>query len=125
MHPPISDQITFLYTDDLAATADFYENIMGFDLWLDQGKCRIYRVSKNGFVGFCQQADVQNEHRDIIFTIVTPSLEDVNRWYEYLKEKRIPFEKVPAENPAYKIYHCFLRDPNGYLIEIQYFLDQS
>ncbi|OQY24133.1 MAG: hypothetical protein DRJ03_06405 [Chloroflexi bacterium] len=28
-------------------------------------------------------------------------------------------------NPRYNIYHCFLRDPNGYLIEIQRFLDSA
>ena len=31
----------------------------------------------------------------------------------------------PALNPEYGIYHCFLRDPNGYLVEIQRFLDPS
>ena len=123
MHPPISEQITFLYTADLAATADFYENILGFELWLDQGACRIYAVSKNGFVGFCEREDIQQEHQDVIFTIVTPKLSDVDKWYEYLKGQNVQFEKPPAKNHKYAIYHCFLRDPNGYLIEIQYFLN--
>jgi hypothetical protein len=34
----------------------------------------------------------------------------------------IRFEKPPAANPRYNIYHCFLRDPNGYLLEIRRFL---
>ena len=38
-------QITFCYTQDLAATARFYEEIMGLLLALDQGTCRIYRVA--------------------------------------------------------------------------------
>jgi catechol 2,3-dioxygenase-like lactoylglutathione lyase family enzyme len=29
--------------------------------------------------------------------------------------------KPPAHNPRYGIYHCFLHDPNGYLVEIQSF----
>jgi hypothetical protein len=31
------------------------------------------------------------------------------------------FETPPRANPKYKIYHCFLRDPDGYQIEIQRF----
>lgn len=34
----------------------------------------------------------------------------------------IVFEKSQL-NPRYAIYHCFLRDPSGYLIEIQRFED--
>jgi len=43
-HPPIDQQITFLYTRDLATTAQFYEEILGLRLALDQGDCRIYRA---------------------------------------------------------------------------------
>jgi catechol 2,3-dioxygenase-like lactoylglutathione lyase family enzyme len=40
--PAIDQQITFLYTRDLAATAQFYEGILGLKIALDQGDCRIY-----------------------------------------------------------------------------------
>ncbi len=33
-----------------------------------------------------------------------------------LAAQGVVFEKPPADNPRYGIYHCFLRDPNGYLI---------
>lgn len=121
-HPTISEQITFLYTTDLAATADFYENIIGLDLWRDQGICRIYKVSADGYLGFCERSDASTEHPDVIFTIVTPEKSGVDKWYEFLREKGVEFEKAPAANPKYKIYHCFLSDPNGYLIEIQWFV---
>ncbi len=121
-HPAISEQITFLYTDNLQATADFYENLLGLELWLDQGTCRIYQVSADGYLGFCERANVLAEHPDVIFTLVTPEASDVDEWYQLLQAKGVQFEKAPAINPKYKIYHCFLRDPNGYLIEIQKFL---
>ena len=54
MRPSIDQLVTFLYTRDLATTADFYERIIGLDLALDQGSCRIYQVSNTAFVGFCQ-----------------------------------------------------------------------
>ena len=56
--PPFTQQVTFLYTPDLATTARFYEQILGLELVLDQGVCRIYRVSRDGFVGFCQKEGV-------------------------------------------------------------------
>ena len=51
--------------------------------------------------------------------------QEVDAWYHYLHEQGIAFEKKPMFNPNYNIYHCFIRDPNGYLIEIQQFLDPA
>ena len=123
MHPKIESQITFLYTDDLQATTEFYENILGFQLVLDQGPCRIYQVCLNGYLGFCENNGVgANNKKDIIFTLVTP---DVDAWYERLKRFDVVFEKEPQYNPRFQIYHTFFRDPNGYLIEIQRFEDPT
>ena len=123
-HPPIDSQITFLYTHDLAQTAHFYEDIMGLQLKLDQGTCRIYQVSQDGYLGFCQRAHatpsfLESDPPPAILTIVTSS---VDEWHQYLKERNVRLEKSPATNHDYEIYHCFLRDPNGYLLEIQQFL---
>jgi catechol 2,3-dioxygenase-like lactoylglutathione lyase family enzyme len=120
--PSIDQQITFLYTRDLAATAHFYESVMGLALVLDQGTCRVYQVVGDSYVGFCQRADATPASRDVIFTLVT---EDVDGWYAHLHGQGVVFEKTPQHNPDYHIYHCFLRDPNGYLIEIQRFDDPN
>ena len=119
-HPPIGQQITFLYTRDLARTAAFYEGVLGLPLVVDQGRCRIYRVSRDGYIGFCERASVPEQPEGIIITLVT---QDVDGWRRCLGDKGVVFETEPALNPAYNIYHCFLRDPNGYRIEIQRFLD--
>ncbi len=122
LHPPIDQQVTFLYTRDLAATARFYEEVMGLPLVLDQGSCRIYRVSGDGFLGFCQRQTAPEQPQGIIFTFAT---REVDAWHRHLTARGIAFEKPPALNPDYNIYHCFLRDPNGYLLEIQQFLDPA
>lgn len=116
---PIAQQITFFYTRDLQATASFYEELLGLRLRIDQGLCRIYEVSRDGWVGFCQRAEAPLQPEGVIFTIVTP---EVDAWYQHLLAQGVTFEKPPAVNQQYQIYHCFLRDPNGYLIEIQRFL---
>src|SRR5262245_200512 len=51
---PIAQQITFLETRDLARTADFYERVLGLRLARDQGRCRVYHVSGNAYLGFCE-----------------------------------------------------------------------
>jgi catechol 2,3-dioxygenase-like lactoylglutathione lyase family enzyme len=119
-HLSIDQQITFLYTRDLETTARFYEGVLGLPLVLDQGACRVYRVSGDGYLGFCQRAEMVEQPSGVIFTIVT---DEVDEWYDLLCQRGVVFEKPPAVNPQYNIYHCFLRDPNGYLIEIQRFLD--
>lgn len=125
MNPPkIDQQITFIYATDLATSAKFYEEVMGFNLWLDQGNCRIYQVSTDGYIGVCQQRSPAPNHlpehppTNIILTIVT---QEVDAWYHHLSARGIAFEKAPEHNPKYQIYHCFLRDPDGYLLEIQRF----
>jgi catechol 2,3-dioxygenase-like lactoylglutathione lyase family enzyme len=116
--PAIDQQVTFLYTRDLAKTAVFYEEILELPLVLDQGSCRIYRVSGDGFLGFCRREEAPEKPQGVIVTLVTA---EVDEWHHYLSEKGVEFEKPPALNPDYNIYHCFLRDPNGYLLEIQRF----
>lgn len=123
-HPPISQQITFLYTYDLVETAKFYEQIMALPLKLDQKTCRIYQVSQDGYVGFCQRDKApgtppESDTHSLILTLVVPS---VDEWVEYLSDHGVALEKPPALNPRYNIYHFLVRDPNGYLIEIQSFL---
>ena len=119
---PFDQQVTFLYTRDLTATARFYEEVLGLGLVLDQGTCRIYRVSADGFLGFCERAEAPERPAGLIVTLVT---EDVDGWHARLVACGVVFEKAPAFNPTYNIYHCFLRDPNGYLLEIQSFRDAA
>jgi catechol 2,3-dioxygenase-like lactoylglutathione lyase family enzyme len=120
--PSIDQQITFLYTHDLSKTARFYENVLGLPLKLDQGTCKIYTVTAGSFLGFCERVGAGQSYTNVILTLVTSQ---VDEWFEYLSSQGITFEKPPTINPDYNIYHCFLRDPNGYLIEIQEFLDPA
>ena len=112
-------QITFCCTQDLAATARFYEEIMGLPLALDQETCRIYRVAGDSYVGFCERADTTRAD-GIILTLVT---DDVDGWHRRLSAEEVPCEKAPVYNATYKICQSLFRDPNGDLIEVQRFED--
>jgi catechol 2,3-dioxygenase-like lactoylglutathione lyase family enzyme len=115
---PIAQQITFLDTRDLARTADFYERVLGLRLARDQGRCRVYHVADNAYLGFCETADAVAPAGGLTVTLVT---DDVDAWCRHLAGEGAEIVKAPADNPAYRIYNTFVRDPNGYLIEIQRF----
>lgn len=117
MNPPFEQTITFLHTSDLQASADFYERLLGLELVRDQGVCRIYRTSADGLIGFCQHLEPAVP-QGVILTLVSA---DVDGWYEKLRKKGVEFTKTPAHHPQFGIYHCFFKDPNGYLLEIQRF----
>lgn len=116
----VHQQITFFMVKDLGATADFYERVLGLPLVVDQGRCRIYQVVGQAYIGFCERPESADSTQNVIMTLVTP---DVDGWYEHLRALGVPAERPPTVDLSYRIYHCFVRDPNGYLVEIQRFLD--
>jgi catechol 2,3-dioxygenase-like lactoylglutathione lyase family enzyme len=122
---PFDQQITFLYTRDLAASAHFYGELLGLPLVLDQGLCRIYRVSGDAFLGICQRDGVELQPATVIVTFVLADAAAVDARHAELAGRGVRFEQAPALNATYNIYHCFLRDPSGYLLEIQAFLDAA
>lgn len=116
---PIDEQITFLYCQDITASATFYETVLGLELALDQGGCRIYHtVGRKAYIGICERATPRAKD-GVIFTIVT---QDVDGWYQRITEHGVVCEDEPRMNPTYGIYHFFVKDPNGYLIEFQRFV---
>ena len=117
--PNIYQQVTFLYTNDLERSVNFYSEIMGLEMVLDQVYCKIFQVSRGGFLGVCATGQVSEIHDDVIFTFVT---DQVDEWHSYLVNRNVQIEKVPNHNKKFNIYQMFLRDPNGYLLEIQEFL---
>lgn len=118
----VEQQITFLPVQDLERTTRFYEQVLGFSLALDQGDCRIFRVCKGAYIRFCRRAFVPEHSQTVILTFVSQA---VDNWYGHLQANHIPIEKPPALNEKYQIYHLFIRDPDGYLIEFQEFCDPN
>lgn len=111
--------ITFLPVRDLDATHAFYHGLLGLPLTLDQGVCRIYRVTSGGHIGFCQRDDASAAD-GVIVTLVTP---DVDAWHRRLVDRRVETDGAPRHNPQYDIYHFYTRDPDGWAVEVQRFDD--
>lgn len=109
--------VTFISVAELDRSQAFYQGTLGLPLVLDQGACRIFRVSEAGFLGTCEGVP---SPAGVIVTLVT---DDVEERCSRLEAAGVVFEKPLAHNPTFDITHAFLRDPDGYLVEIQRFED--
>lgn len=116
---PFDSQITFVYVSDLERADRFYSVLLGLPLALDQGSCRIYQVTATAYLGLCQRPTVQATE-SVILTLVT---EDVDGWHQKLRAADVPIDTPPTMNTTYHIYHLFVRDPDGWRVELQRFED--
>jgi catechol 2,3-dioxygenase-like lactoylglutathione lyase family enzyme len=108
-------QITFVYVADLARSAAFYGSTLGLELARDQGACLIYRVTRGAYLGICDHRPP--EPGGMILTLVT---DDVDGWATRLRAAGHDVDG-PHHNDRFAIHHCFVRDPDGHLVEIQRF----
>ncbi len=112
--------ITFLGTNDLEKTSNFYQNALGLTLYKDQGVCLIFNINNQSKIGFCKHMAVIHKDNSPILTLIT---ENVDEDYDQLIKFGLEISEKPKTNHKFKIYHFFFKDPNGYTIEIQKFLD--
>ena len=115
-------QIIFIYVQDLDVSKKFYEELLGLDLVLDQGGCRIVRTGRDAYLGFCSGKEKDRAGDNVLITLVTPL---VDEWYQHLRENRVQLQDPPRYNAEYNIYHFFFQDPDGYKLEIQRFEDEN
>jgi catechol 2,3-dioxygenase-like lactoylglutathione lyase family enzyme len=116
--PTPRGQVTFLPTADLEATHAFYGDLIGLPLVRDQGLCRIYRTGVDAFVGFCARGyAIPREFR----VVVTLLVDDVAEAFERLIDRGVVAETTPKHSPTFQVTSFFVRDPNGYLLELQRF----
>lgn len=114
-------QITFLPSSDLERSRAFYEDVLGLDLVVDQGTCHIFRAAPAAFVATCERGEVSPAN-GVIATFV---VDDVDGWCARIVATLgvDAIERGPEHSEQYGIYHAFLHDPDGHLLEIQRFDD--
>lgn len=114
--------ITFFYYDDLAAVIPFYEEVLGFQLVLDQGLARIYRVGR-GYFGIVDGHRGHLRARPDSAVLLTVVVEDVPAWHARMRAAGVA--SLSEILLGRFCEHFFFRDPQGYAIEIQRFRDPA
>jgi predicted enzyme related to lactoylglutathione lyase len=116
-------QISWVYTQDLDSTADFYARGLGLECSRDEGDARIFATAGGAFIGVCRAfADRVVEPKGGMISIVT---DDVDAWYLRLLDNGLQIDKPPEQIERFGIYSFFVKDPNGYLLEFQQFVADS
>lgn len=115
----MKDIIHFYKVSDLQKTKMFYQDILGFSLYKDQGLCQIYEINGLGKIGFCTHHPKQTNDATCI-TFVYETKEEVDQMYATLKDLVVCEE--PHPNTQFNIYQFFATDPNGLTVEFQVFL---
>jgi len=111
--------ITFIYYRDLQKGIDFYENFLGFPLEIDQGFCKIYRISNAGYIGIVDETKGMHKWHEIKPVQICLRVPDVQAFYEYCKEVKVDELSEMFVNKEIGIKAFVFNDPEGYQIEIQ------
>ncbi|OCX58117.1 bleomycin resistance protein [Thioclava sp. SK-1] len=111
--------ITFYYYEDIHAVAPFYEDVLGFELVLDQGLARIYRIAGAAYFGIVDGTKGHLKHQPHSATLLTVVSQDVAGWHERMVQAGVSGLSDILRGTYCE--HFFFEDPAGYAIEIQRF----
>jgi len=119
----VQSQITFLYYRDMDGAVDFYEQTMRLSSVIDVGWAKIYKVSGNAYIGLVGGDRGYHQAQEESAVLITFVVDDSLWWHKYLTERGVEgLTNLDTINDI-KVRIFFLRDPGGYAIEIQEFLD--
>ena len=111
--------ITFLYYKDLPKAMRFYEDVLGFTVAIDQGWCKIYGVSVDGYVGLVDETRGMHKAHAVKPVQICMRVSDVDAWHAYLKGLGVEGLTEPRSSRELRIRAFVCYDPEGYQIEIQ------
>lgn len=117
-----TDQLVFLYTDDLPRAARFYGETLELPLAMDQGSCKLFRTAPGAVLGVCDLAHRERGTKGITVSFLVA---DVDATYAALAAKGVVFEGPPRTGTSGLVRGAFFRDPDGYRLEIQSFTDPA
>jgi predicted enzyme related to lactoylglutathione lyase len=116
-------QITFLYYDDLAPAARFYEDVLKLEVVQDQGLAKIYRIGKASYLGIVDGNRGFLKAQPHSAVLVTLIVDDVQAWHTCLVDQGVKILQPPKQGKFAE--SVFFEDPGGYALEIQRFMDPA
>ena len=119
--------ITWLYYQGMQNMQNFYEDVVGLEMVVDQGWAKVYQGSSSGFIGLVDEKRGMNKYADTKAVNVSFLIEDLDGWYEYVQTQK-PFElrgEEIGEGPEVK-YRAFVGyDPEKYFMEFDKFYEHK
>lgn len=115
--------ITFLYFRDLPRAVAFYENVLGFQLAIDQGWSKIFRMTGAAHVGLVDETRGMHRASDPKPVQICIRVPDVDAWHAWAKSQNVEGLTETKSSTALRIRAFVFNDPEGYQIEVQSALD--
>jgi predicted enzyme related to lactoylglutathione lyase len=119
MRDDVKGVITWLYYRDLPRAMKFYENVMGFEMEVDQGWSKILKIREGAYVGLVDGEHGYHKASNTKPVILCINVDDANAWHRMLVEKGMDLEAQPKESERLKVKVFMFKDPEGYTIEVQ------
>jgi len=109
--------VVWFYYKDMEGIQGFYEDVLGFDMIVDQGWAKIYHVGPTGYLGLVDEQRGMHrftEQKAVTMSFLTANLDG---WYEYASNHEDVEMRSPAieEEVPYRAFVAY--DPEGYFIE--------
>jgi predicted enzyme related to lactoylglutathione lyase/catechol 2,3-dioxygenase-like lactoylglutathione lyase family enzyme len=115
--------VVWFYYKDIGRVQQFYENVIGLDLLVDQGPVKIYQVGPSGYFGLVdEQHGMHNftEKKAVTISFITT---EIDKWYAHLSNQndvQMHSKKIETEEN----YQTFIAyDPGGYYLQWSVFND--
>lgn len=111
--------ITFFYYRDLEEAIRFYRDILGFELVIDQGWSKIFRICPGAHVGLVDEAKGMNKWTAEKPVQLCIRVGDVDQWHQYATSVGVENLSAMFDNDKLGIRAFVFTDTEGYQIEIQ------
>jgi len=115
--PPLTEQITMLYYEDIAAAAHFYGEVLGLKKTFDWDWVRFYTTGPSSSVGVVREGEgawhETQASNAVMLSLVTS---DVDTWYAKVKDREEAVVLKELGNGG-GIRSFMLEDPGGYTVE--------
>lgn len=116
--------VLWLYYRDLDGMQQFYEDLLGATLLVDQGWAKVYQVAGSGFIGLVDGERGLHQATEQKGVTVSFFTDDVDGWFERAAarpgfELRTP--EVTGESGRVRVFVAY--DPEGYFLEWDTFLE--
>lgn len=126
--PPLGFKATVLWTyyEDLVGATEFYQNVMGLTLIVDQGWAKLYRTSETGFIGLVDGERGMHQATPDKAVTVSFLTTDVDAWLKHMKrqeelEKLVLRHQEVVEEGFVRAFVAY--DLENYYLELDTFVE--
>ena len=111
--------ITFQYYRDLSTAQAFYERVFGFELAIDQGWSKIYRIDGQAHIGLVDETRGMQNWAEAKTVQICLRVPDVDAWHAWVATQKVDGLTAPRDSEELGIRAFVFNDPEGYQIEVQ------